>query len=334
MEGFVDVDRILVNGCECARWMGDGPPPALGGDVDCDGIPDDATEFVYVTTSGNDANPGTLARPMRTIQAALLRAQAEGKDVLVARGIYEGPIDLVAGVSIFGGYRPDFRDRDLSLYPVLLEGGGPEGGMPVVRCREIRTRTVVDGVIIQGSDATLPGVGSTAVLFDGCGPEVSFVRVTILSGSGADGSNGADSSARLPEWGLRSLSELNGVNGGDGREGTAEGPCVTIPGGAGGVHFCRGRDVSGGKGGDATCPGSICRNGQPCANAGCTDFTIDGRCDIELVRSLAVSNPPAAPGRGERPGAPGEVTYNAPTNRMVCNFCDDNPSLPRNGGNG
>ena len=67
---------------------------------------------------GSDTNPGTLAHPMRTLNAALARGRATGKDVLVSRGIYEGPLDVVGGVSIFGGYSPDFRDRDLALYPV------------------------------------------------------------------------------------------------------------------------------------------------------------------------------------------------------------------------
>lgn len=333
-EGFVDVDRIAANGCECERWDGDGPPPVIGGDADCDGAPDDTTDFVYVTATGSDTNPGTLARPMRTIPAALARARAEGKAVLVARGIYEGPIDLVAGVSLFGGYSPDFRDRDLELYPVLLERSGPDGGAPVMRCRDVRTRTRIEGFTVQGSDATRPGVGSTAILVDGCGPEVTFASITVFAGRGAAGLRGIDSSANLAGWGIGSLAELDGRPGSEGREGTGDEGCRRVPGGAGGAHRCRGRDVSGGRGGDAQCPGSICTNGRPCGNAGCTDFTVAGVCDLEAARRVAEPNPAAEPGRGSRPGAAGELTYNAPTNRGVCNFCDDNPTLPREGGNG
>ncbi len=59
-EGFVDVDGLVANGCECERWDGQGPPPVVGGDADCDGVTDDDDTFIHVTPTGNDANPGTL----------------------------------------------------------------------------------------------------------------------------------------------------------------------------------------------------------------------------------------------------------------------------------
>jgi hypothetical protein len=47
-----------------------------------------------------------------------------------------------------------------------------------------------------------------------------------------------------------------------------------------------------------------------------------------------VPNPAADPGLGPMPGAAGELTFNAPTNRGVCNFCDDNPTLARDTAHG
>jgi hypothetical protein len=333
-EGFVDVDRILANGCECERWDGEGPPPVIGGDADCDGTPDDTTDFVYVTATGSDTNPGTLASPLRTVQAALARGRAEGKDVLVSRGVYEGPFDLVGGVSLFGGYSPDFRDRDLELYPVLLERTDGDGGQPVLRCSAVRERTRVEGFTVQGSDATTAGVGSTAILLDGCGPELTLAALTVLAGRAADGIRGDDSSTNLADWGVGSLTELDGSRGTEGRDGTAGDFCSRIGAGTGGAHRCRAVDVSGGDGGAAECPGAICMNGSACGNAGCTDFTVGGVCDIDRALRTAVPNPAAGAGRGPMPGAAGELSYNAPTNRGVCNFCDDNPTLLRDGGNG
>ncbi|MBX7192580.1 MAG: hypothetical protein K1X94_11010, partial [Sandaracinaceae bacterium] len=333
-EGFVDVDRILANGCECERWDGEGPPPVIGGDADCDGTPDDTTDFVYVTATGSDTNTGSLASPLRTVQAALARARSENKDVVVSRGIYEGPFDLVGGVSVFGGYSPDFRDRDLELYPVLLERTDGEGGAPVLRCNGVRERTRIEGFTVQASDATTAGVGSTAITLDGCGPEVTFAALTVLAGRGADGLAGDDSSTNLADWGLASLTELDGQSGSEGRDGTSGDFCTRVSAGMGGVHSCRVVDVSGGDGGDAQCPGSICTNGAACGNAGCTDFTVGGVCNIDAAIAVAEPNPAADPGRGPMPGAAGELSYNAPTNRGVCNFCDDNPTLLRDGGNG
>lgn len=332
-EGFVDVNGILADGCECERWDGEGPPPIVGGDADCDGVPDDTDEYVYVSVTGSDSNPGTLARPMRTLAAAVARAGREGKDVLVSRGIYEGPLEIVPGVSVYGGYSPDFRDRDLELYPVLIENRS-EAGAPALICRDVRVPTRIEGFVVQGSDATRAGDGSTAMLVERCTSAVRFGALLVLAGRGADGARGADSSVNLRAWGLTSLRQLDGVPGADGSPGNAEGSCRPVPGGAGGRHACRGVDVSGGRGGAAECPGDICSNGSPCANAGCTDFTRDGICDYDTVLRLAVPNPAAEPGRGPMPGAAGDRSYNAPTNRGVCNFCDDNPTLLRDGGNG
>jgi hypothetical protein len=333
IEGFVDVNRILADGCECERWDGTGPPPIIGGDADCDGIPDDTNDFVYVTTAGSDTNPGTLARPMRTINAASALARTERKDVLVARGVYEGPVNVVGGVSIYGGYAPDFSDRDLTLFPVLLERTTGEPGQPALVCTNITAATEIEGFVIAGSDAVREGEGSTAVTLDGCGPAVVLRAIEVIAGRGADGVRGDDSSVNLTEWGFGGLDELDGTSGGGGSDGST-GLCSRVPGGAGSRHSCgpgRRIDVSGGAGGAAECPGSICRNGMPCGNAGCTDFTSGGVCNLDAARRVATSNPAAGAGRGLGAGAAGELTYNAPTNRGVCNFCDDNPTLPREG---
>ncbi|MFO0684200.1 MAG: hypothetical protein U0234_19260 [Sandaracinus sp.] len=329
-EGFVDVNRIAADGCECERWDGTGPPPMVGGDANCDGIPDDTTDFVYVTTTGSDTNPGTLARPMRTIDAAEARARMENKDVLVARGIYPEPVHLVGGVSVFGGYAPDFRDRDLELYPVQIERPS-EPGLPPLICDHVTGEVRFEGFTVAASDAAVEGQGSTAVLLDGCGASVVLADVTVLAGRAMDGTRGADSSANLAMWGLTSLTQLDGESGRDGVSATLTDFCPPLSGGSGGRHSCRMVDVSGGNGGGAACPGDICENGRPCGNGGCTDFTSGGVCDLDAARRVAVANPAPTAGAGPGSGAAGDLTYNAPTDRGVCNFCDDNPTLPRTG---
>lgn len=333
LEGFVDVDRILANGCECERFDGMGPPPVVGGDADCDGAPDDDDLFIYVTTTGSDTNPGTLVRPMRTLNAALARGRSAGKSVLVARGIYEGPLNVLGGVSIFGGYSPDFRDRDLELFQVIIERTTP--GLPAITCSDVTTPAAIEGFTVIGGDATGAGEGSTAMFLDGCTDAIRFGDLQVFAGRGSDGQNGLDSSARLREWGLMSLDQLDGPDGTDGRPGTSGGGvCRRVAGGAGGRHSCRATDVSGGDGGAADCQETGCVNGRPCGNAGCTDYTTGGVCDFAAVLRDAVPNPAPSAGRGPMPGDAAELTYNAPTNRGVCNFCDDNPTLPRDTANG
>jgi hypothetical protein len=253
-EGFVDVDGILANGCECERFDGDGPPPVVGGDSNCDGVPDDTDDFIFVTTTGSDANPGTLTQPMRSLEAAMARGQQLGRPVLVARGIYDGPVDLVSGVSVYGGYQPDFRDRDLTLFPVVLEHRDAPPGGPVITCRGVRAPTRVEGFTVQATDATAPGEGSTAVFLDGCGPEVTLADVTVLAGRGAPGVRGASSGEKLAGMGVPSLAALAGRDGADGRHADEVGFCFGVSGGGGGQHTCFGHDVSGGGGGAARCP--------------------------------------------------------------------------------
>ncbi|MEM7449265.1 MAG: hypothetical protein AAF355_13575 [Myxococcota bacterium] len=334
LDGFIDVDGFESNGCECERFDGQGAPPIGTGDLDCDGVVDDDDSFIYVSTSGSDGNPGTLASPMRTLGAAVSRGQASGRDVLVARGIYDEQLSLVAGVSVFGGYRTDFRDRDLDLYPTALEYSA-DPGAPVVLCTSITSATQLDGFLIIGSDASIPGEGSTTVYSDGCSDAVLFGSLVVQAGRGADGLRGSSSAENLGALGFTSLAELDGPDGASGRPGTPSGSfCAPVMSGVGGSKSCGGVDVGGGDGGFADCPNLGCVNGSPCGNAGCTDYTVDGVCDLDAALATAVSNPAAADGRGPAPGLAGEVTYSAPTNRGTCNFCDDNPSLRRIGDDG
>lgn len=337
--GRVDVDGLRVTGCECE--LRDGPGVVIGADADCDGEIDPTPEYVFVATTGDDANDGGEAQaPVRTIQQGLQRGAALGRDVLVARGIYVGPVALAPGVSLLGGYSPDFRARDAALYPVLVEPAPAASGAAVLRCDGITEATRVDGLTIVGGDASASGAGTTAVYLDGCGPDVALSNLTIVAGRAEDGQDGAHSSANLARLGLSSLSELAGVSGGRGAPGNAEGElCTAAQAGAGGAKLCPGGDASGGDGGAALCAdlSALCDNATdpPCGNAGCTDFTDGGgACDLDAAKAVALVNPSAQPGEGAAPGAAGEPAYAAPTNRDTCSFCDDNPSLPRTGGDG
>jgi hypothetical protein len=330
--GFVDVDKIQGNGCECQRFDGTSAPAASGGDNDCDGVPDDDSSFVHVSTGGSDGGSGSQLSPLRSIRAGVDRARREGKVVLVAQGSY-GAFALVSGVSVFGGYRTDFRARDPALYPVVIEHAEPSQGAPVLTCRDIQAATVLDGLTLVGEDATAPGAGSSTALFENCGPAVKLSGLVVLAGRGADGLRGGDAASRLPD-GVASLADLNGRNGARGVDTAEGGACVRLAGGSAGEQRCSGEVVSGGSGGAAACAETGCVNGRACANAGCTDFTTGDVCDYETVLALAVANPPAADGSGRAPGSAGESTYNAPTNRGSCSFCDDNPTLPRLGADG
>jgi hypothetical protein len=206
----------------------------------------------------------------------------------------------------------------------------------VLHCEDVQQATRVEDLTIEAAAVDSPGQGSTAVFLDGCGPEVVFERVTILGARAAAGNAGEDASALLPALGFRSLGELTGVAGGVGAPGGDAALSCSASGGGGGPKQCPTGDVGGGRGGDARCAALMCRNapGTKCGNAGCTDFTTAGTCDIAGARAVAVPNPSASLGRGAAPGSAGIATYDAPTNHGHCMFCDDNPSLPRFGDDG
>ena len=139
-----------------------------------------------------------------------------------------------------------------------------------------------------------------------------MLQVLVIRGRGR-WVRGASSADALR--GVTSLGELDGTSGAEGLRGTAGGACRGIVGGAGGVKSCFGASVAGGRGAASGCPELSCTQSRACGNAGCTDFTTDGMCDLAAVLVAAVPNPEGEPGRGVAGGAAGEATYDSPTNR-------------------
>jgi hypothetical protein len=97
------------------------------------GVGDEAN-VLYVRSDGADGNPGTSAAPMRTIQWAITSAEASGviDTIRVAEGEYgydfanAAHIVMVEGISLFGGYRDDWAQRDPAQYPTNLVDQSPQ----------------------------------------------------------------------------------------------------------------------------------------------------------------------------------------------------------------
>ena len=75
-------------------------------DIDGDGL-----HITYVYGEGDDANIGTFASPVKSLQVAINLAKARGDDIYAAVGTYDLKSVIFAdGVDIYGGYSANFAD--------------------------------------------------------------------------------------------------------------------------------------------------------------------------------------------------------------------------------
>ena len=263
--GWVDLNEIHEDGCECKMIGTDDPPDGL--DQNCDGIDGEPDNAVFVSPNGTDSNPGTLALPVRHIDQGISRAVEQSKGhVYVAAGLYQESISLVEGKRIFGGFALDFSVRDPSLYNSTLEGSPvPDDqvlqaavmGIEVGLTFEV---TSLEGFTIIGPYVALASRTSYGVYLLDCGASLLITDNVIMAG---DGGNGLDGSAG--KYGLDGVDAGHGLGSIDSGH---EGCNTSLPGGLGGETMCGETNTSGGAGGTAICPdyneketGDMCTEG-------------------------------------------------------------------------
>jgi len=100
---------------------------------------------VFVSPDGEDANPGTMAEPMRTLTAAIAAAEPAGKAVFVAEGAY--PESIETSVSLFGGYDAQDWTRDPGSYNSEI---GPDGDAGIWVAEG--ARVAIEGFTIHGGE--------------------------------------------------------------------------------------------------------------------------------------------------------------------------------------
>jgi hypothetical protein len=163
---------------------------------------------VFVAMHGNDANPGTRAAPMRTIQSAMSRAAMQLRaDVYIAGGYYSmmGTLHLRSGVSLYGGFRPQDWVRLASEVTYISVNA-----RIAMSASGITVSTSVDGLNIRGRDATTQtstgeGLAAYGVVVTNS-PALIFRNNHVLAGNSAPGRAG--------------ISGASGSAGGNGTPGT------------------------------------------------------------------------------------------------------------------
>ncbi len=189
------------------------------------------TNAIFVSPIGSDDNEGTATEPVRSIVKGLALAQAAELDsVLVAVGEYDGALNLVGGIGIYGG-RDALTWSDTPGYSHVTGGRRPLLGM------NLSVGTHIEGLHVEAADGVIPGEASVAVSLVDCGSFVEFIGCQFTAGDGAPGNAGSPGAS--------------GGAGGNGNVGLA-GICGNAPariGGSGGSGAFAGG--SGGHGGNA-----------------------------------------------------------------------------------
>jgi hypothetical protein len=146
---------------------------------------------VFVASSGNDmTGNGTEANPYLTLGKALSSLGTKTRVYACADGAaYDEQITITTSVSLFGGFSCASNVWAYSGTASKLTASSASFGLKV---DSVTTAVNVVDFEIDGANATAGGT-SVAVLLN-ASPLVTFQRVTLVGGSGADGAQGANGS--------------------------------------------------------------------------------------------------------------------------------------------
>ncbi|HPQ71409.1 MAG TPA: hypothetical protein PKW95_19935 [bacterium] len=129
------------------------------GDDDAFDPDNPSDEFgVFVAMGGDDANPGTMAAPKRTVEAGVELAAQTDKVVFIAEGAYTESVNATA--SLYGGYQVGTWQRNVITHPTALAHGWKT---PLTIIGEDDRLIVIDGLTITGGKALNSSYGARLV---------------------------------------------------------------------------------------------------------------------------------------------------------------------------
>ena len=238
-------------------------------DTNGDGIDGTEISAIFVSSTGNDANPGTKSQPKRTIAAALVAAVTSAKtQIYVGDGTYAEQVTLVNGISIYGGYSSSNWSRNATNQAVI-QGGVSSNNVIGIKGINISSATTVDRLWVITPSATLATGSNYGIYLSNC-TALTFSNCTIHAGNGAAGAGGG-AGAPGTSAGNNAVAggpgSCSGANGGGGAGGTSCGKSGGA-GGAGGLEGNnRGTNGSAGVGGTPGGAGGSGCSGLTCAGS-------------------------------------------------------------------
>ena len=203
-------------------------------------VMEDPAHGWFVHPAGSDQGAGTIDDPFVSVQRAIDAARGEnaGGDLYLAGGTYEGSLNLVSDVSLYGAFDPDtwYREDGTSIESVIA------GGPTAITAFGV-SNLAIDGIAVESADAVEPGGSSVGILFDEA-VGIVLSRSRVRAHNGLAGDPGIDGTQGLP-----------GANGGNG-SGRTGGTGASGAGWAGGRGGTGGPDwYSGSRGNAGAGPG-------------------------------------------------------------------------------
>ena len=242
----------ISGGRSGAGTTGNGGEAGGGGGCDITKSPADETclvsdEFaVFVSPDGDDGNDGSQNAPFATLTKAV-EAAAGTELVLVCSATYDEHVSITTGARVYGGFTcADWSaDTGKPLFKPTTAG-------TALSIEAVANDLLIEGVSFEVGDAVAAGATAMTAIVN-ASPKVTLRAVSLTSGEGMAGANGA-----LASFTFASASSLNG---------NAENPAGS--GGGEKACACQGTLMSiGGVGGVPSSAGTAGSKGLPDHGAG------------------------------------------------------------------
>ncbi len=170
------------------------PPPPPPPDCNGDALPTENTctiheaYGVFVSPGGSDTDPGTRAKPVRTLTVALQGAAVSGRRVYACAGTYAENVVFAEGLSVFGNLKCQGANWELTTERAKIAPLASADGI-ATRAKNIVKPTRIDSVEIVGANATTDG-GSSIGLVAESSPGLVFANTRIVAGAAKAGTSG------------------------------------------------------------------------------------------------------------------------------------------------